>query len=377
MPDRNTKAAQAAYVRGSKGRQLDVLRDCRRTELALVAEQDRCFGLIMGDYRAGVMSGSSIERRLDALSMVFRDTLDDAFTVGAHDWWHSAVGLWADAAAVDSRLMAAIALTPSANGLAESRGSNRSSAFSALLQILTPPDVREVLQIINTPVNGQTWGERLKTLTSKQVTQRGIANAVAAAYSAGGNVADVAQAVKPLVAGSTVTARRIARTESVRIANELHERSMDEAGDAVIGYTRRATLDSVTQPSHAAANGRVFKKDQDRESLPSRPNCRCWYDPILSSDVLVFGRANSLPPEVQHVEAFAGWFDQQSRTRRVAVVGEKAYARAVAKYGVQDPTWEQVTGASPTLEVDRLRGTLQERQDAAVAARRSRRKDAA
>jgi len=369
--------AQEAYRRAALKRQQAVLRDARRTELAIVAEQDVCFGLIMDDYRRGHTSGGTITRRLQAFAAAVQNIIGDALALGAHDWWRSAVELWADAAVEEPRLMAAIALSPR-RSLAESKARDRASAAFALLDILTPPSMREVLEIINAPVNGLTWRERLSGMTSRRVSQRGIANAVAEAYAAGGNIDDVTRAVRPLVHESSTAARRIARTESLRVANEMHERSMDEAGDIVIGHTYTATLDAVTRPEHAARHGRVVKKPGYRIALPDGPNCRCEWIPIFDHDVKIFGRPGTLPPEASKVEAFAGWFDQQPRHRRVAVVGTDAYARAQTKFGVQDPTWEQVTAASPSIETERIRGTLEEKQTAAREARRaSRRMEAA
>lgn len=366
MNDAVSRRATDAYRDASVGRQRSILRDVSRTELAIVRESDLCYGLILSDYREGTLSSSSILRRLEAFSMSVRDVLDDSLRLGSVDWWRSAVELWGVAAEKDPRILASIALAPE-RPLIESK---TRTVLGALFEILKAPETLEVLSIINAPVNGKTWRERLSTMTSQRISSARVAKAVAVAYSAGGNIEDVRRAIRPLVQSSAAAARTIARTESVRVANAMAERSMSQAGSALLGYTYNATLDDVVRPEHAARNGRVYKVGEKRIELPDGPNCRCWYTPILSSDVKVFGRPGSLPPEASKVVAFASWFDQQTPGRRIAIVGEKVYRAAALKAGVAVPSWEDVGAVSPNIESERIRGELETKQAAARAARK-------
>lgn len=362
--------AQSAYSAANLQRQRSVVADARRAELAIVSEADECFGHIMSDHRDGSLSDATIRRRLESFALSVRDVIEKALVLGSRTWWNASVDVWARAAEQDPALMRAIAFSPRASGtLRESASEYRAAAF-ALLEIMSPPSVLEVLSIVNAPVNGQTWRERLSVMTSLRVSQREMAGAIAKAYAAGGNISEVQRAIRPLVQKSASAARTIARTESLRVANTMRERASEAAGDAVVGYTRRATLDDVTRPEHARQNGRVFKKGEPRPSMPDGPNCRCWYDDILATDVKVFGRPGSLPPEARHVEAFARWFDGETPARKVAAVGREAFDRAAAKFKTTNPSWEQIGGATPDIESQRIRGEL-DQKIAAAKARRS------
>lgn len=368
MARKVSEKATAVYRKAGDLRQEQVLHDASRTEAAIAAAGDDCFTGIMDDWRARKLSEGTYYNRLQAYDAQVGGIIEDALRLGAHDWWESALLLWAKAADAEPSLMAAIALSPK-NELKES--SFVAGAFSMLLKIVDPPTHREVMSIINKPVNGETWRERLGQMTTRRVAPGAVAKAIANAYSAGGNVDDVKRALRPIVGTKGAAARTIARTESVRVANEMHERSMAQAGDALIGYTYEATLDDVVRPEHAARHGRVFKKDDPKRiQLPDGPNCRCHYSAIIAADVTVFGRPGSLPPEAKKVEEFANWYDKQSPHRREQIVGKERFKAAVEKYGVGDPSWEQVTSASPNLETLRVRGDLEKAARAARSQRR-------
>ncbi len=88
-----------------------------------------------------------------------------------------------------------------------------------------------------------------------------LAAIIGAGYAAGNTQNEIARDLLPAVNGVRVSARRVARTEGLRIAHVAQMRVHEQLGDLVDGYTIRATLDRNTRLAHAARDGLTWRKD--------------------------------------------------------------------------------------------------------------------
>lgn len=147
--------------------------------------------------------------------------------------------------------------------------------------IFKPLSRAEVDAIISQKVAGVTWQQRLRHWSRKISDVGALKDRLAQLYSRGANIDEMARELKPLVSMIEASARRIARTEGMRIANMTNDKTYEDAG--VDEFLYHATLDDVVRPEHAADHGKVFTK-KNKIPLPRGPNCRCWYSPVFSGD---------------------------------------------------------------------------------------------
>lgn len=122
--------------------------------------------------------------------------------------------------------------------------------------LFPPPDPAEVRDI----VYSGDWQERLASITAKAAPEV-LAQAVITGAAAGENVQQLAARVLPEVDGVRSSARRLARTEGMRVAHESQMRAWDGLGTMCVGFQVHATLDGHTRPWHAARSGRVYYKE--------------------------------------------------------------------------------------------------------------------
>ena len=86
-----------------------------------------------------------------------------------------------------------------------------------------------------------------------------LAPRIASGYAAGKGWREIAEDILPVVDGVRSTARRVARTEGLRIASAVNEEHFEALGsDAIAGYQLLATLDQFSRPWHAARHGQVY-----------------------------------------------------------------------------------------------------------------------
>lgn len=147
------------------------------------------------------------------------------------------------------------------------------------------------------------WQDRLAT-ASRLAPPLQMASILAGGLAAGKSQQQIARDLLPAMDGVRVSARRVARTECLRVAHTMNMRAHESLGDLVIGYTLHAVHDQHSRPWHWARNGRQYFKDpgpgQDgygkmpmppdepldaSERPPNTPatafNCRCFLSPIL------------------------------------------------------------------------------------------------
>lgn len=169
--------------------------------------------------------------------------------------------------------------------------------WSALL--FPAPSEERVSQV----VFGSGWQQRLRSGTGLG-DPGNMAARITTGLVLGKTHQEIARDLLPEVQRVQATARRIARTESLRVATAIQMDAHRQLGDMVIGYQVRATLDQNTRPWHRERDGTVYYLDPgpgqkgmaqcphppDEAADPTeRPadapatawNCRCWLSPVL------------------------------------------------------------------------------------------------
>ncbi len=251
----------------------------------------------------------------------------------------------------------------------------RKQAFMDML--FPPPPKATVDEIVYAKVNGLTWLQRLEHATRTSATPQRLAETVAQGVAAGDTQQQIARRLLPVVDGVRSTARRIARTEGLRVAQEIQVRAWDGLGEMLQGYQIRAVLDERTREEHRLRNGTIYYKDpkpgqHGLEECPRPPleadgtiawNCRCTLSPVLAppdyldASALKLFRDNEsmlVPDPATYSDWFAG---AGPRARRVAV-GTRRYAAAREVIG-SEPGYEIFVDpdddAGGLMSIDRLR----------------------
>jgi len=230
-------------------------------------------------------------------------------------------------------------------------------AFAGFL--FPPPSQEQVNRIVYAPVAGVTWEQRLEGATRTSATPQQLAQIVGQGVAQGKMAREIAKDLLPVVDGARSTARRIARTESLRVYNRSNFEAHQGLGDMVQGYQVHATLDENTRPEHAARNGTIYYLDpkpgqKGMDECPHPPqeadgstahNCRCYLSPVLfPADYIendpaltaVFKNAqNEVAPDP--VE-YSSWFERADEQRRRLAVGGRRYDTVKARLG-DNPPW--------------------------------------
>ena len=155
--------------------------------------------------------------------------------------------------------------------------------------IFKAPSRDRVTELINeNDEAGRGWVNRLAILSQKVNDVDAVAQELATGIADGENQQQLRRRILPLVGGIVSSAKRIIRTEGLRVAERTQRETWASLGDMMIGAQILAVLDINTRPAHALRNGRVYFKsptgDQfaldDIPLLPDEPNCRCWSTPV-------------------------------------------------------------------------------------------------
>lgn len=93
-------------------------------------------------------------------------------------------------------------------------------------------------------VHNTGWEARMNQLT-RLADPRQLAEAIAQGVAAGEAPAKLAKRIRPLVGNVASAARRVARTEAIRVAHEIELEGYEQLGDMVVGYQVHALLDQV------------------------------------------------------------------------------------------------------------------------------------
>jgi len=185
-----------------------------------------------------------------------------------------------------------------------------------------PPSAERVNQILEATEarDGLSAMERIKTVEASRIPelQQLIVESFSAQAEGKASLIDyLSPRLRELVGndpgkstGMNYRARRIARTEGVRISQAGLDEAWDKVPDGIIdGKQWFSALVPATRPDHAALHEKIFRKGADggytgddgqpMPPIPLGPNCLCW-DAVVLADDLTAG----LPPE-----NLGAWYD--------------------------------------------------------------------
>ncbi len=248
--------------------------------------------------------------------------------------------------------------------------------WSLLFPAFTPEQVDRV-------VFSGNWRDRI-TAGTKLGDPGELARIISAGLTFGKTHQEIARDLKPHVQGVVASARRVARTECMRVAQDVQMQAHKQLGGLIIGWQVLATLDQHSRPWHAHRNGQVYylnpkpgqKGMKQRPTPPDEPmdpaerppgtsrtawNCRCTLLPVLSDpseEVLpqsarkvLSDNASSVVPDTL---TMGQWFSRAPLRDQKTLVGVKRYNELKAQLG-ERPSWAHFIDASgQLLPLDRL-----------------------
>ena len=210
--------------------------------------------------------------------------------------------------------------------------------------IIPPPSEDVVRSIIETETAGTSWQGRIEKLSGLVDPER-TANALVKGYAEGKNLQELTRDVLPHVTGQVrSSAKRIARTEGLRVANEMQRQSYQDLGPLMVGIQILETLDNNTRPHHALRHGTIYFNDGRQPDisklpvLPDEPNCRGFDIPVLKTPDEIandpelkseFENADGEP--IPDPQTYSQWFDEADEGRRKLAVGVRRYAAVVKR----------------------------------------------
>ena len=288
------------------------------------------------------------------------------------------------------RAVIATALTlaaPARPDLTEARRLNPEQRAQVEAQLFPALDHDETTAIITRPTAGTTWQARIAAQSGLAPPEQ-LANIVIQGISQGQTIQAMARTMLPAVQGVRTSARRVARTEGMRVAHEARMDCYAGLGDLVAGYQIHSTMDWRVRPHHAARNGTVYyvrpKPGQQSTAHMPRPpleedgtvahNCRCYLTPVLGVDPDIESNpaARALFTDndhklVQDPNVYSDWFANASdQERRWAVGARRLSAITAGLPAGQAPTWahfiDPTTGQ--LLQLERLTAETPARREA-------------
>lgn len=216
------------------------------------------------------------------------------------------------------------------------------------------PTEEQVLQIINQPIAGKETSQRLNDLSRLTDDPHRVVDDLAKGLSSGENLTEISRRLEKQVQGVKSSARRIARTESLRVIDQMNRQTLEPLQDLLSGMQVLASLDQNTRPHHAHRHGTIYYYDTSKKpsidelpDLPDEPNCRCWSSPVMNppegfekDPALRAEFANNDGDSIPDPGVYTQWFDKADLPARKLAVGSKRY-REIEKSlnGERQPEW--------------------------------------
>lgn len=144
--------------------------------------------------------------------------------------------------------------------------------------------------------DGMSAMQRIRTVESGRIGE--LRDLIIEGYSHVDGVSGIdwlTPRLKDLVGGINYRAKRIARTEGVRIAEAGLRESWDNCTDLMDGVQWFSARVPRSRPDHVARHNKIYRRTSggwiadDGESLPPiplGPNCLCWSSPVLADDLI-------------------------------------------------------------------------------------------
>jgi SPP1 gp7 family putative phage head morphogenesis protein len=194
------------------------------------------------------------------------------------------------------------------------------------------------------------WQDRIKSL-SKKVDPAVVAEKVVKAHEEGASVQQLSKMLAGETKGIGHSAKRIARTESMRQMNDEAFNRYRDLGDMWIGVQYLATLDERVRPEHAILHGRIWWRNGRKPDISEMPippifaNCRCTHTGVLSPPQEALDDPEYLA-ELRSLTASSGpdivtqqqWWQQTDEGRKRLAVGSKRY-QAMKDHLGREPDW--------------------------------------
>lgn len=163
------------------------------------------------------------------------------------------------------------------------------------------------------PLNPQTlhqilfssdWSQRLSALTRLAAPEL-LSSILSNGIQQGKTIDQIARDLRPHLQGVQTSARRVARTETVRVAHEVQFDAWEQVGDLIVGYQIHAVHGNPnTRKWHLSRDGTIYYKDpkpgqkglrqmpkppaeaEDPSERPPNapriaPNCLCYLTPVF------------------------------------------------------------------------------------------------
>ena len=226
--------------------------------------------------------------------------------------------------------------------------------------LFPPPDAATIDRV----VYSHGWWDRLAAGT-RLASPDVLASILASGIAQGHSQQEIARTLLPAVDGVRASARRVARTECLRVAGDTQLKMHDQLGDLVTGFQIHCTLDQFTRPAHAARSGTIYYKHPGPgqlglESMPRPPaeadgsiawNCRCFTTAVLSDpggiadDPVFLTAEKKLVPDPL---TYSTWWQTTDDRRRKVAVGVRRF-HAVRDALGHEPRWEHFLGLDGAL----------------------------
>lgn len=269
----------------------------------------------------------------------------------------------------------------------EAAGDESAVPWKMFLQFLFPPPSKQFIDdVVLGSQEGIHWTDRIATL-SRLASPETIAAVVSQAYAGGASPPEIAKKLLPVLDNVRSSARRVARTEGLRIAHRAQMACHEQLGDLIAGYQVNSAFGPTARHSHSLRSGTIYWKNPKPGQLgfdvmphppvdrgaphddgpPGvKPWCRCWLAPVLRqpSD---FSESQRTVFETQAKEVipdpltYSDWFAGASPQWREQAVGVRRYRTLASE--IENPRWEYfVDEQGKLLTVDQLKDeTPQER----------------
>jgi len=234
------------------------------------------------------------------------------------------------------------------------------------------PSTKEVESI----VNRKEVTKRIRKWT-KNTKDKKVVSKVLDMLEEGKDADTILNQVKPDIEAFSGRLRTVIRTESARIDNEMREKVFEQFEDSIYAFQIQNPLDERTRPEHAKRAGRIYYKDagkgkykaSDRPQLPDKPNCRCWYVPLVTG---------KMPEQLEEgprvsTAQYQGWFNKQSLATKKKIVGKErfeAMQRKLAKSGKKPSYFDFINDEGELRPVN----SIKKESSASVLRRRARQK---
>lgn len=258
------------------------------------------------------------------------------------------------------------------------RDRDKSLTDSDWLAILFPPPAEAD---ISRTVYSNGWVNRIAAGTRLGDPMQ-LADLLVTGLAQGKTHQEIAKDLLPHVEGVRSTARRVARTEGLRVAGAMQQQAHDQLGDLVIGYQVHSTPNPHTRPWHQQRNGTIYYLDpkpgqkgmrqcphppEEAEDENERPiingrrapqvaqNCLCYLTPVLAAPSVAVRAELALLPDAPDPGIMDEYFSRADPTRRRYMVGSKRYNAAREVLG-RAPEWSDLMSPNGTLlTADELR----------------------